>query len=64
MKTCLFWVKKKNTDKEIFIPVFDVLYGINAQFLVYEDNQFYYKLADDYEPISNDWQDCCIAGGE
>lgn len=64
MKTCLFWVNRKNTDKQIIVPVFDVLEGINAQFLVYEDNQFYYEIADNYEPLTTDWDDAMHRGLE
>jgi hypothetical protein len=73
MKTCLFWVKEKISNK--IIPIFDVCtdFEINSNsdedykiyFLVFTDGVgFYYEKETNYSPIAIDWQECCNLGGE
>lgn len=63
MKSCLFWVEKKNCDFRIIIPVFDVMQEKPIRFLIYDNNSFYYEIADKFEPILNKW-DNNISGTE
>jgi hypothetical protein len=51
MKSCLFWVKKKTCDVDIVIPVFDVMQEKPVRFLIYDNDGFCYKPANDFIPI-------------
>jgi uncharacterized protein YbdZ (MbtH family) len=62
MKTCLFWVKEKWSEK--IIPVFDVVENNGVWFLIYDNDKFKYTITENYSPVANEWREACFNGAE